>query len=41
MFEIFYLPKKDPRMYVYGSYKNDLDFGQNYFGEVTSDNFLH
>ncbi len=38
--EVFYLPKKDPRMYLYGSYKNDLDFGQNYFGEVTSDNFF-
>jgi hypothetical protein len=38
--EIFYLPDKDPRMYLYGSYKNDLDFGQNYFGEVTSDNFF-
>ncbi|HEY6063026.1 MAG TPA: DUF5686 family protein, partial [Chitinophagaceae bacterium] len=38
--EIFYLPNKDPRMYLYGSYKNDLDFGQNYFGEVTSDNFF-
>jgi hypothetical protein len=38
--EIFYLPNKSPRMYLYGSYKNDLDFGQNYFGEVTSDNFF-
>ena len=38
--EVFYLPNKDPRMYLYGSYKNDLDFGQNYFGEVTSDNFF-
>lgn len=40
MAEIFYLPTKDPRMYLYASYKNDLDFGQNYFGEVTSDNFF-
>jgi len=38
--EIFYLPAKSPRMYLYASYKNDLDFGQNYFGEVTSDNFF-
>jgi len=38
--EVFYLPKKDPRMFLYGSFKNDLDFGQNYFGEVTSDNFF-
>jgi Family of unknown function (DUF5686)/CarboxypepD_reg-like domain len=36
--EVFYLPNKDPRMYLYVSYKNDLDFGQNYFGEVTYDN---
>jgi hypothetical protein len=38
--EAFYLPKKDPRMYFYGSYTNDLDFGQNYYGEVTSDNIF-
>lgn len=36
--ELFYLPKKHPRLYLYGSYTNDLDFGQNYYGEVTSDN---
>ena len=36
--EIFYLPKKQPRLYLYGSYTNDLDFGQNYYGEVSSDN---
>lgn len=36
--EIFYLPKKDPRTYFYTSLTNDLDFGQNYYGEVTSDN---
>lgn len=38
--EAFYLPKKDPRMYMYGSYTNDLDFGQNYYGEVTMDNIF-
>ena len=38
--EIFYLPKKHPRMYLYASYTNDLDFGQNYYGEVTSDNII-
>jgi len=38
--EIFYLPKKHPRTYLYGSYTNDLDFGQNYYGEVTSDNIF-
>jgi hypothetical protein len=36
--EVFYLPKKTPRTYLYGSYINDLDFGQNYYGEVSSDN---
>jgi hypothetical protein len=38
--ELFYLPKKHPRLYWYVSYTNDLDFGQNYYGEVTSDNIF-
>ena len=38
--ELFYLPKKHPRLYLYGSYTSDLDFGQNYYGEVTSDNIF-
>ncbi|HVT84064.1 MAG TPA: DUF5686 family protein [Chitinophagaceae bacterium] len=38
--ELFYLPKKHPRLYLYGSYTNDLDFGQSYYGEVTSDNIF-
>ncbi|RYY53940.1 MAG: carboxypeptidase-like regulatory domain-containing protein [Chitinophagaceae bacterium] len=36
--ELFYLPNKHPRRYWYGSYTNDLDFGQSYYGEVTQDN---
>lgn len=40
MGEIFYLPKKDPRMYLYGSFTNDLDWGQNYYGEVSQDNIF-
>ncbi|MBI3137081.1 MAG: carboxypeptidase-like regulatory domain-containing protein [Sphingobacteriales bacterium] len=40
MAEIFYLPKKDPRMYFYGSFTNDLDFGQNYYGEISQDNIF-
>ena len=36
--ELFYLPTKHPRRYWYGSYTNDLDFGQSYYGEVTQDN---
>jgi hypothetical protein len=38
--EAFYLVKKHPRLYLYGSYTNDLDFGQNYYGEVSSDNIF-
>lgn len=36
--ELFYLPKKHPRLFLYGSYTNDIDWGQNYYGEVTQDN---
>ncbi len=38
--ELFYLPHKHPRLYWYASYTNDLDFGQNYYGEVTTDNIF-
>jgi len=38
--EIFYLPKKDPRMYLYTSYINDIDYAQNYYGEVSQDNIF-
>ncbi|HET6767215.1 MAG TPA: DUF5686 family protein [Chitinophagaceae bacterium] len=38
--ELFFLPAKHPRTYFYGSYTNDLDFGQYYYGEVTSDNIF-
>ncbi|MEI9913365.1 MAG: DUF5686 family protein [Bacteroidota bacterium] len=38
--ELFYLPKKHPRFYLYASYTNDLDFGQNYYGEVSQDNIF-
>jgi hypothetical protein len=38
--EVFFLPKKHPRLYLFGSYTNDLDYGQNYYGEVTSDNIF-
>jgi hypothetical protein len=36
--ELFYLPKKHPRLYLFGSYTNDIDWGQSYYGEVTQDN---
>jgi hypothetical protein len=38
--ELFYLAKRHPRLYLYGSYTNDLDFGQSYYGEVSSDNIF-
>lgn len=38
--ELFYLPKKDPRQYWALTYKNDLDFGQRYYGEISSDNIF-
>jgi hypothetical protein len=38
--EIFWLPKKHPRLFLYASYINDLDFGQSYYGEVSSDNIF-
>ncbi|HYC41255.1 MAG TPA: DUF5686 family protein [Chitinophagaceae bacterium] len=38
--EIFFLPRKDPRTYWYASYINDLDYGQNYYGEVSQDNIF-
>lgn len=40
MGEFFYLPKKDPRTYLYFSYTNDLDWGQNYYGEISQDNIF-
>jgi hypothetical protein len=38
--ELFYLPTKHPRRYWYASYTNDLDYGQNYYGEVSADNIF-
>jgi hypothetical protein len=40
MADVFFLPKKDPRMYLYASYTNDLDWGQSYYGEVSQDNIF-
>lgn len=41
MGEVFYLPKKTyPRSYINASFINDIDYGQNYYGEVTSDNIF-
>lgn len=38
--EVFYLPAKKPRFYLYGSYTNDLDNGQQYYDEITTDNIF-
>lgn len=38
--ELFFLPKKDPRQYWYIGYRNDLDFGQQYYGEISQDNIF-
>lgn len=38
--EIFYLPKKDPRFYIYASYTQDLDNGQHYYDEISTDNIF-
>lgn len=38
--EALFIPTKSPRTYIYVGYLNDLDFGQNYYGEVTSDNIF-
>lgn len=40
MAEAFYLPNKDPRTYLYAGYTHDLDWGQNYYGEVSQDNIF-
>jgi Family of unknown function (DUF5686)/CarboxypepD_reg-like domain len=38
--EAFYLLNKHPRFYIYGSYSNDLDYGQSYYDEVSGDNIF-
>lgn len=39
-FDAMYLFKKQPRMFVYGSYLNDFDYGQNYYDELSTDNIF-
>jgi hypothetical protein len=39
-FDAMRLFKKHPRMYLYGSYVNDFDYGQNYYDEISSDNIF-
>ncbi|HMX78041.1 MAG TPA: DUF5686 family protein [Chitinophagaceae bacterium] len=40
MADVFFLPRKDPREYIYVSYTNDLDWGQSYYGDVSQDNIF-
>jgi len=38
--DAMYLPKKKPRLYFYGEYVNDFDYGQAYFDQISSDNIF-
>ena len=38
--EIYYLANKRPRIYWYASYTSDLDYGQQYYGEISTDNIF-
>jgi hypothetical protein len=38
--DVLYLFNKHPRMYLYGSFVNDFDYGQNYYDEISSDNIF-
>ena len=39
-FDVMRLFKRHPRMYLYASYVNDFDYGQNYYDEISSDNIF-
>jgi hypothetical protein len=38
--EVLYLPKKDPRLFFFASYTKDLDNGQQYYDEISTDNIF-
>ncbi|MBS1934912.1 MAG: carboxypeptidase-like regulatory domain-containing protein [Bacteroidetes bacterium] len=38
--DALYMIKKNPRFTLYGMYKNDIDYGQPYYGDITSDNIF-
>lgn len=40
MIDAYYMPRKDPNEYVYASYRNDLDWGQNYYGGSLQQNLV-
>ena len=39
-FDGMYLFNKNPRMFLYGEYVNDFDYGQAYFDQISSDNIF-
>jgi hypothetical protein len=38
--DALYVFKKNPRLTLYGMYRQDLDYGQQYYDEITSDNIF-
>ena len=38
--DVLWMLKKDPRLTLYAMYRNDLDYGQQYYDEITSDNIF-
>jgi hypothetical protein len=38
--DALYLFKRNPRMSLYGMFRQDLDYGQQYYDEITSDNIF-
>jgi hypothetical protein len=39
-FDAMYLFNRSPRSYIFASYLNDFDYGQNYYDEISSDNIF-
>lgn len=39
-FDVLHILKKHPRMFIYGEFVNDFDYGQEYFDEITQDNIF-
>lgn len=39
-FDVMYLFNRSPRAYIFASYLNDFDYGQNYYDEISSDNIF-
>ena len=39
-FDAMYLFDRSPRSYIFASYLNDFDYGQNYYDEISSDNIF-